>query len=106
MTLVDSPPRAWASEVVGSLLEKDGASDPSPGTSLTTWPFSSTKIRRLLRGVTPLRSEWMSPRLELLRAELLRPVEREDRTKRPLLSLRRSVCGWSVSPGAGLELEA
>ena len=82
---VEFPPIACASEVVGSRFEKDGASASSGGTSLTIRPLSSMKIRLLARGVLRL-SEVMSPLRELLTADP-GPWEREERTKRPLLSL-------------------
>jgi hypothetical protein len=47
-------------------------------------------------------SELMSPRLVILRDDP-GPAEREERTKRPLLSLCRLLVCWR---GAGLELDA
>lgn len=80
--LVDDPPIASASEVLGSKLEKVAGSD---GPSRTGTPFSSTKRRRLRLGVAPKISEWMSPRLELLIPELPGAEDLEERTNRPLL---------------------
>ncbi len=48
-------------------------------------------------------SELMSPRLVMLRDDPGPAAEREERTKRPLLSLWRLLDCWR---GAGLELEA
>lgn len=53
-----------------------------------TRPLSSIKIRLRAWGVFKL-SELISPRLELLSAEP-GPIDRDDRTKSPLLSLGRS----------------
>jgi len=59
-------------------------------------------MRRLEWGVLTV-SELISPRLETLRDEPGPAAEREDRTKRPLLSLWRLLACWRC---AGLELEA
>jgi hypothetical protein len=64
MTLVDSPPMAWASDVVGSTFENVGASECGFGTSRTTLPFSSRNILLWFRGVLAPTSECISPRLE------------------------------------------
>lgn len=89
-----APPRAFASDVVGSLFPNVPVSD---GASRTTRPASSR--RTCLGGciaLEKLKSEWMSPRT----AE---PRGGPDLTKRPLLSLRRSECGGRIVR-VGLEL--
>lgn len=103
---VELPPIACASDVVGSMFENVGASEASAGISRTTRPLSSMKIRRLARGVLMF-SELISPRLELL-IEEPGPRDRDDRTKSPLLSLRRSgrTDCWRGASDPLTELEA
>ena len=111
MILVDEPPRASASEVLGSKFENVAASELGIS-SRTGKPFSSTKSRRRLLDDGPRESECMSPRLEALTVEAPGPVDREDRTKRPLLLLGMSdrCCAGPLrppfNPRVGLELEA
>lgn len=102
MQSVELPPIACASEVVGSKFENDGASVSSGGTSLIIRPLSSIKIRLLARGVFRL-SEVTSPLRELLTADP-GPWDREERTKRPLLSLGMLVWGSLANVLPGLEL--
>ena len=105
MILVDEPPMASASDVLGSRLEKVAGSEGAP--SRTGTPFSSTNSRRRRLGVEPKTSEWMSPRLELLRPEVPGADDLEDRTNRPLLlvgiSARRSPL---VAARVGLDDDA
>lgn len=90
MILVDEPPMASASDVLGSRFEKVAGSEGAP--SRTGTPFSSTNSRRRRLGVEPKTSEWMSPRLELLRPEVPGAVDLEERTNRPLLLVGISGC--------------
>lgn len=94
---------ASASDVLGSRFENVAASDACTGT-----PFSSTKSRRRRFGVAPKTSEWMSPRLELLRPDVPGADDFEERTKRPLLLEGISGCRLAAPLIAlvGLELEA
>lgn len=87
--LVDEPPRASASEVLGSRFENVAASEFGIS-SRTGSPFSSTNRRRRLLDEVPRVSECMSPRLEALTVDAPGPEEREERTKRPLLLLGMS----------------
>lgn len=89
MILVDEPPRASASEVLGSRFENVAASEFGIS-SRTVSPFSSTKSRCRLFDEGPRESECMSPRLEALRVDAPGPEDREDRIKRPLLLLGMS----------------
>ncbi len=106
MTRVDTPPRASASEVLGSALEKVAASEFCPS-SRTGSPFSSTNKRRRRFGVVPRTSECMSPRLETLSAEAPGAPDRDDRTNRPLLlGISDLCCAAPLALRVGLELEA
>jgi hypothetical protein len=99
---VELPPNACASDVVGSIFENVAASE-SAGTSRTTRPLSSMKMRLRARGVLIL-SELISPRLELLTAEP-GPSDRDERTNKALLSLRISGSADCWRPPFGLELD-
>lgn len=107
MTLVEDPPIASASEVLGSRFEKVFASEFG-APSRTGTPFSSTNKRRRRFREELNRSEWMSLLLELFKAEAPRPVDLEERMKSPLLLVGTSA-SWRTSPivaRVGLELEA
>lgn len=100
MILVEEPPIASASDVFGSMFEKVAGSE---GPSRTGTPFSSTKSRRLLPGVAPKTSEWMSPRLELLTPEVPGAEDLEERTNRPLLLVGISGSRAPFMARVGLE---
>ena len=107
MTLVEEPPIASASEVLGSRFEKVFVSELG-APSRTGTPFSSTNKRRRRLGVELKISEWISPLLELFNAEAPGPVDLEDRMKSPLLLVGTSD-SWRTFPfvaRVGLELEA
>jgi hypothetical protein len=97
-------PAAGPSDAVWSCCGKVGASDVE---SCTVSPFSLTKSRRGRFGIDPRDSERMSPRREILWAELL-GIDRDERTKSPLLLLGMSALRSRVVIGTrvGLELEA
>ncbi len=96
---------ASASDVFGSRLEKVAGSEGAP--SRTGTPFSSTNSRRRRLGVEPKTSEWMSPRLELLRPEVPGADDLEDRTNRPLLLVGIPGCRSPlVAPRVGLDDDA
>ena len=104
MILVDEPPIASASDVLGSRLENVAGSDAATGL-----PDSSTKSLRRRFGVEPKTSEWISPRRELFNAEAPGAPERLDRTKSPLELEGISGCRVPLActePRPGLELEA
>ena len=107
MTLVDEPPIASASEVFGSRLEKVFASEPG-APSRTGKPFSSTIKRRRRLGEELNTSEWISPLLELFKADAPTPVDLDDRMKSPLLLFVSAVSWWTLPflTRVGLELEA
>ena len=103
--LVDEPPIASASEVFGSMFEKVAGSE---GSFWVGTPFSSTKSRRRRPGVEPEPkiSEWISPRLELLRLEEPGADALDDRTNSPLL-LVGTLGSWAAfNARVGLEEEA
>lgn len=102
MILVDEPPMTSASDVLGSRFEKVAGSE---GPSRIGTPFSSTNKRRRRPGVEPdpKMSEWMSPRLELLRPELPGAEALDERTNRPLL-LVGTLGSWAAfNVRVGLE---
>ena len=103
MILVDDPPMASASDVLGSRFENVAGSEAWTGA-----PFSSTKRRRRRFGVEAKTSEWISPRREMFSPEAPVACDLDERTKRPLLLLGKTFC-CDVSRLAalvGLELEA
>ena len=103
--LVDEPPIASASEVFGSMFENVAGSE---GSFWIGTPFSSTKSRRRRPDVEPEPkiSEWISPRLELLRLEDPGADALDDRTNSPLL-LVGTLGSWAAfNARVGLEEEA
>lgn len=107
MILVDAPPMASASEVLGSAFENVLVSEFG-APSRTGTPFSSTNKRRLLLGVEPKTSEWMSLLLELLSPEEPGTEDLEERMNNPLLldGASGSGCEPPLRARVGLELEA
>ena len=103
--LVDEPPIASASEVFGSMFEKVAGSE---GSFWVGTPFSSTKSRRRRPGVEPEPkiSEWISPRLELLRLEEPGADALDDRTNSPLLLVGTLGSCAAFNARVGLEEEA
>jgi hypothetical protein len=91
-------PSAAASDVLGSLFEKAGASE---SLSRTRFPAASVKTRRL-REAEDGRSEWISPRLVRLReAEPGTAVPAELRNRPP--SLLGNAPRLELCPGLELE---
>ena len=104
--LVDDPPIASASDVLGSRFEKVFASELR-APSRTGMPFSSTKRRRRRLGVEPKTSEWISALLELFRVDAPGPVDLDDLKKIPLLLVGTSATlrTFPFVARVGLELE-
>jgi len=103
--LVEEPPMASASDVFGSRFEKVARSE---GPSWTGAPFSSMKrrLRRLGVEPEPKMSEWISPRLELFKAEAPGADALEDRTNSPLL-LVSTLGSWApFKARVGLDEDA
>ena len=107
ITLVEDPPMASASDVLGSRFEKVFVSELGIP-SRTGTPFSSTNKRRRRFGEELKTSEWMSLLLELLRADGPRPFDLEDLMKSPLLLVGTSAScrTFPFAARVGLELEA
>ena len=103
--LVDEPPIASASDVLGSTFENVAGSD---GPSWIGCPFSSMKslLRRAEFEPVPKMSEWMSPLLELLSPEEPGAEALEDRTNNPLLLVGTLASCAPFTARAGLEDEA
>ena len=100
--LVDEPPMASASDVLGSRFGNVAGSD---GPSRTGTPFSSTKSRRRRLGVElePKMSECISPRLELFRPDEPGADALDERTNKPLLLVGRFGSWVAFNARVGLE---
>lgn len=105
MILVDEPPIASASEVFRSMFENVAGSE---GSFWIGTPFSSTKRRRRRPAVEPEPkiSEWISPRLELLRLDEPGADALDDRTNSPLLLVGTWGSWAAFNARVGLDEEA